>query len=90
MGTPFYRAPEQEVAGQDYDHKADMYALGIILFEMWRPFNTLAERAYTLKALREMGILPDDSGIKPEVRCASFLGECRVKKCTRACAQRVA
>ena len=32
-GTPFYMAPEQS-AGESVDHRADLYALGVTLFEL--------------------------------------------------------
>lgn len=52
VGTTPYAAPEQ-LKGQFYDTKADMYSLGIILLELLHPFNTKMERAECLKKLNE-------------------------------------
>lgn len=50
VGTVFYTA--KEVATGDYDEKVDMYALGIIFFEMCYALGTGMERAQTLNGLR--------------------------------------
>lgn len=52
-GTPTYRSPEQGVGGTHIDAKADMFALGVILFEMWAaPFSSGMQRVEVLRKLR--------------------------------------
>lgn len=67
MGTPFYMAPEQ-AAGMPVDHRADLYAAGVILFEVTtgqRPFKvgTLYE---LLKAHVEQ-MPPQPSSLRPDI-----------------------
>ncbi len=39
VGTELYMSPEQ-LARRAYDHKVDVYSLGLILFELLVPFST--------------------------------------------------
>ena len=46
MGTPKYMAPEQAWGGKNYDHRADIYSLGALMYEMLTgtvPFQSDAE-----------------------------------------------
>ncbi|XP_050314345.1 eukaryotic translation initiation factor 2-alpha kinase [Anthonomus grandis grandis] len=47
VGTTLYMSPEQS-KGKSYDSKVDIFALGIILFELLVPFSTNMERIKTL------------------------------------------
>lgn len=40
-----------------YDEKADIYSLGIILFELYQPFDTAMERAESIDRLKK-GLFP--------------------------------
>lgn len=58
VGTHLYMSPEQ-LRGQHYDYKVDIYSLGLIFFELHVYFSTEMERIKTLRALRE-GQYPAD------------------------------
>lgn len=57
-GTYFYIAPEI-LESQLCTTKSDIYSLGILYFELLCHFDTAMERAVTLTALKEQGIIPE-------------------------------
>jgi len=62
-GTPFYMAPEQK-AGGSYNHKVDIYSLGVILMELLIHFNTSSEKQDTLRNIKNRNFVPSfESGI---------------------------
>lgn len=58
VGTQLYMSPEQ-MNGQIYDYKVDIYSLGIIFFELLMPFDTEMERIITLTNLRRLSFPKD-------------------------------
>lgn len=52
LGTPVYMSPEQAMGDRDVDHRADIYAVGAMLFEMLAgaaPFEGNIQRVVTAK-----------------------------------------
>ncbi|XP_030046899.1 eukaryotic translation initiation factor 2-alpha kinase 3 isoform X2 [Microcaecilia unicolor] len=53
VGTKLYMSPEQ-IYGQSYSHKVDIFSLGLILFELLYPFSTQMERVRILTEVRSL------------------------------------
>ena len=68
IGTPAYMSPEQSRAAKDIDCRADIYSLGITLFQMVTarlPFE--AETPYAVVLAHAEQPLPDPKAICPEI-----------------------
>jgi serine/threonine protein kinase/uncharacterized protein YraI len=68
IGTPGYMAPEQGKADVQTDHRADIYALGVLLFRLVTgklPFN--ADEPMALLQLHQNAPIPSASALNSEV-----------------------
>ncbi|MGH0145569.1 UNVERIFIED_CONTAM: hypothetical protein FKN15_018662 [Acipenser sinensis] len=61
VGTVEYMAPEQK--GNVYTHKGDIFAMGLIVFEIFYPMTTVAEKVHVFSDLKG-GVFPN--GFKGE------------------------
>jgi len=62
LGTPVYMSPEQ-CRGEDIDHRADLYALGVIMYELWTgevPFRAKTFLGLIQKHLNEAPAPPSE------------------------------
>ena len=71
VGTPEYMAPEQATRGRKVDHRVDIYALGVLFYEMLngsKPYSADTPVAVLLKHVNEP--VPAPSEVVPDVPAA--------------------
>ncbi|MEX2182680.1 MAG: serine/threonine-protein kinase [Gemmatimonadaceae bacterium] len=62
LGTPTYIAPEQAAGDPDLDHRADLYALGVVAYEMLTGHPPFANRSPQVVMAAHAQKLPDPIG----------------------------
>jgi serine/threonine protein kinase/tetratricopeptide (TPR) repeat protein len=79
MGTPAYTSPEQaEMSGLDIDTRADIYSLGVLLYELLvgqTPFDAKEMMQGGLDALRQ--IIREKEPLRPSTKLNTLQGDAR-------------
>jgi len=79
IGTPAYISPEQaEISGLDIDTRADIYSLGVLLYELLvgqTPFDAKEMMKSGLDALRQ--IIREQEPLRPSTKLNTLPGEAR-------------
>src|SRR5439155_14804102 len=67
IGTPFYMSPEQASGDPNIDHRADIYAFGVLAYEMLTGHTPFHDRApHQLVAAQMTETLPDVAELREE------------------------
>jgi len=88
VGTPLYQSPEQ-IKELSYNEKVDIYAMGLILYEMCGCFKTGMERRMNIEKLRNEQIIDEKIQIKYEIESDLILWMTRTKPSDRPSAQEI-
>ena len=88
VGTPLYQSPEQ-IKGLSYNEKVDIYALGLILYEMCGCFKTSMERRENIEALRKNHLLSKHIKEKYQIESELILLMTKIKPSERPSASEI-
>jgi len=59
MGTPQYMSPEQ-CHGRSIDHRTDLYAMGVILYQIWTGKSPFAGETFAEVLTKQLTLTPDN------------------------------
>jgi serine/threonine-protein kinase len=73
LGTPAYMAPEQWMGRRDIDHRADLFAVGVMLYELLTgglPYEGANQAELFLEIVRGTSVPEAPSALEPDVPAA--------------------